>query len=127
MSETGSSKDGVEPFTFGLGPKGLVYATTFVMSLPFFFIIVVPILVQYVGVFLGYLLVKKTEGRRSVLVAVMDEDNKSHIEESDSPELRSTSSEEWEKVPATGDVAAPKLKNKGKDWDGIIGFFHPFW
>ena len=93
--------------------------------IPITVILLGPFILHYIGSFLGYLLKKKTEGRRSVLFSVMEDENKNTIQElSDS---KSTSSDEWEKVSGAEDNVAEKLKEKTKDWDGIIGFFHPFW
>lgn len=70
-------------------------------------------------------MLKKTEGRKALLVSLMDEDNaKSQDQMSES---KSNSSEEWEKIQKDDFGKASPLNDKRKDWDGIIGFFHPFW
>lgn len=70
-------------------------------------------------------MLKKTEGRKALLISLMNEDNaKSQDQISES---KSSSSDEWEKVQKEDSGKTSPLNDKQKDWDGIIGFFHPFW
>lgn len=87
---------------------------------PLFFVLASPLLFKLLGRMLGWSLRKKTDGRRSHLLALMtEEDRKARASDSKG-------------------ISAPKLvfdvdeKLKGtlesqKDWSGIVGFFHPFW
>lgn len=100
-----------------------VVATLVFGFLPIICVFVLPLVWRQFGRVVGFLLKRKTDGRRSVLVSVMDEENEQNPQgQSDS---KSSSSDEWEKIGE--EVAASKLNSKGKEWDGIIGFFHPFW
>lgn len=86
---------------------------------PLFFVLASPLLFKLLGRMLGWSLRKKTDGRRSHLLALMTEDDR---------KARASDSK---------GISAPKLvfdvdkKLKGtlesqKDWSGIVGFFHPF-
>lgn len=107
-------------------PWNVVILTVFLSMVPWMLFLGVPFAWRLFGRFVGFLLRKKTEGRRSVLVSAMDEENEKLAQEQ--AERKSSSSDEWERVSGGAeDAVADKLKDKTKDWDGIIGFFHPFW
>ncbi|KAM0738478.1 hypothetical protein ACQRIT_006215 [Beauveria bassiana] len=110
-----------------LGWNGVV-VTVVISMLPWFLYLGPPIAWRLLGRFVGFLLRKKTEGRRSVLVSAMDEESDKFA--SENVESKSSSGDEWEKVSGDAEHASAnkldKLKDKTKDWDGIIGFFHPF-
>lgn len=108
-----------------LQDRPLVLVTAVVASIPILLVVGGPFLWYYLGKFLGFLLKKKTGGRRSLIVSVMNEENEKYWQEH--AESKSNSSGEWEKVPAAKDAVTDKTEDKNKDWDGIVGFFHPFW
>jgi alpha-1,2-mannosyltransferase len=92
-------------------------------------LVLFPLLWRAVGASLGWYLRRKTDGRRCHILELVEADEKKYLEE----KRRSSSSEgsgedgEWEKVDA---YTTGTAKNGGKgddDWDGIVGFFHPFW
>jgi alpha-1,2-mannosyltransferase len=73
---------------------------------------------------ISWTLRKKTEGRKQQLMQLMTEEDKN--------EPKSSSSEEWEKVPSSEELKEKPSKSKfdkkwNRSWDGIVGFFHPFW
>ncbi len=107
----------------------LILLTGFLIMVPWILFVGAPAAWRLSGRFVGFLLRKKTEGRRSVLVSAMDEENEKSPQAQEHAESKSSSSsDEWEKVSGGADDAvADKLKDKTQDWDGIIGFFHPFW
>lgn len=117
--------DGSKPFSFGMAPKSLVFVTVLLASSPLFLLIVVPIAVHRLGRFLGWTLRKKTDGRRSQIVAVMNEEDEKFWR--DNSGLKTSSSDEWEAVEGANLVEAGKDAKAQQDWDGIVGFFHPFW
>lgn len=128
MADMCTAPDGQRPFSFGLEPRTLAFVATGLACTPFALIILGPVLVGLVGRCLGWVLLKKTEGRRALLVGLMNEDNKKSIDQSaDNTSAASSSSEEWEKVQPPGTKAKGSSDSKQQDWDGIIGFFHPFW
>lgn len=114
-----------EPEHQEVPPAAIVLGTIFLCMVPWAVYKGTPIAWRLVGRVLGFLLTKKTEGRRSVLVSAMDEENDKWAQEH--ADSKSSSSDEWEKVAGAEAAVAEKLKDKTKDWDGIIGFFHPFW
>ena len=91
-------------------------------------VILLPLCWRAFGALLGWYLRKRTEGRRCHILEVVEADEKKFREE----RRNSTSSGEggedgWEKVDADV-VGTAKNGDKYDDsWDGIVGFFHPFW
>ena len=82
--------------------------------------------IQYILRAAGYLLRRKTQGRRELILGAVRreaEDFRSGVEQP-----RSVEDEDWEQVEKD---AAHTIRNDGlgrdADWDGVIGFFHPFW
>lgn len=77
------------------------------------------------GRFLGYTLRKKTEGRRAQLISVMHEEDEKYWKENTRP--KTSPSAGWEAVEEGTDKKSGSTGVQSqKDWDGIIGFFHPF-
>lgn len=98
-----------------------VVLTLVVAFAPLLTVFVVPRLIRAVGLFLGWTLTKKTEGRKAHLLALMDEENAKALGGEKELETNSTSSGEWQSVQD------PASEGKSASFDGIIGFFHPFW
>ena len=94
--------------------------TLLMASLPLVFLWSLPVLIQLLGSSLGWTLRKKTDGRRAHLKALMNEDDKKYRLRNAGRE--SNLGEEWRNIKALAEQ-----KDTQKDWDGIIGFFHPFW
>lgn len=99
-------------FSF-LGLKTSTVVSVFAV-LPLLIIFLAPILVSRLGRFLGFTLRKKTEGRRLQLVAFMNEEDEAYRKANSGPEKASLGEEK-----ASGQTV--------DNWDGVIGFFHPFW
>ncbi|KAF4125881.1 alpha-1,2-mannosyltransferase [Geosmithia morbida] len=106
-------------------PISSIISTLVVAFAPLLFVFVLPRLARTVGLFLGWTLKKKTEGRRAHIVAIMDQESRKSRPSSATSseksaaaglETKSTSSGEWQNVQDPSD----------KLWDGIVGFFHPF-
>ena len=113
-------------FPFNLSLRGLAWLITFVAILPLTLLFLGPILLTFVGRCIGFGLMRKTEGRRSHLQALMNEDDRRYwASRSESKDAGSG--------PTTDGLHAEDLSpvnkvGKGRqDWDGIVGFFHPFW
>lgn len=100
--------------------------TTIVLCSPFIVAVIVPRLIAAIGRSLGWTLRKKTDGRRSHLIDLMDGENK-RTSEKDFESKSSSSSGEWQKVQETDLGATNGAEKADKEWDGIVGFFHPFW
>ena len=92
-------------------------------------LILFPLLWRAVGASLGWYLRKKTDGRRCHILELVEADENKYREERRS----STSSGEgvedggWEKVYADSVGTAGNGDKRDDSWDGIVGFFHPFW
>jgi alpha-1,2-mannosyltransferase len=92
-------------------------------------ILIFPLLWRVLGSFLGWYLRKKTDGRRCHILELVEADEKAYQEES-----RKRSGNDGgengglEKVDAST-LGAVRDGAQGDDdsWDGIVGFFHPFW
>jgi alpha-1,2-mannosyltransferase len=127
MAETCRAPDGSQPFSFGMSPNVLAFVVVPILALtPITALLVVPMLWRAIGSMLGWYLRKKTDGRRSHILELVEADQKKYQEENKS--RRSSDVEDgWENVDADA-VGTAKNGDKGEEeWDGIVGFFHPFW
>lgn len=99
-----------------------ILITLLVASIPIVAISFGPKLFFKIGSTFGYYLRKKTAGRRAQILELVEADEREFIAKGGRRE-----SDEWETVDS---YAAGKVPNREKvdvDWDGIVGFFHPFW
>jgi hypothetical protein len=75
----------------------------------------------------GWSIQRRTKDRTEAILARVRADREDFDSKQVNKTSRSSEDEEWEKV----DNAASGTPTKGKaaedNWDGIIGFFHPFW
>lgn len=76
-------------------------------------------IVRFLGQQVGQHLRRSCRTRRELLLARVATESKNH--EAESPEV-----EDWEKIAS---VATDGLvgNKQDKQWEGIVGFFHPFW
>lgn len=82
-----------------------------------------------VGTTLGWYLRKKTDGRRSLILRLTDDDEKAYAEDRSRSKSSSSSSSldnDWENIEKSVPGASPNGEKGEQDWDGIVGFFHPF-
>jgi alpha-1,2-mannosyltransferase len=88
-----------------------------------------PLLWRAVGSFLGWYLRKKTDGRRCHILELVEADEKKYREDRRDSISSGEGAEEgeWEKVDAYATGTAKNGDKGDDDWDGIVGFFHPFW
>ncbi|KAK4202562.1 family 4 putative glycosyltransferase [Triangularia verruculosa] len=85
-----------------------------------------PMLFRAVGALLGFYLRRKTDGRLSHILELTEQDEKKWREGRRSSGSSTGKDDEWEKVD-TYAVGTSGNGDKGEaDWDGIVGFFHPF-
>lgn len=73
--------------------------------------LVAPILLQTIGKLLGWHLRRRTESRRAFLVE----------------EARKGNTKSTKGSNSSGANPRKTTEPSNCDWDGIIGFFHPFW
>lgn len=124
-SATCTAPDGSAVWTFGLSSRNFAILAALVLGFfPFFVLLVGPSLVAYVGLWIGKSLRKKSEGRRAHILEAVASDQAAWEKENSAAQRRK--SEEWEKIEG-GDAKAGIPGGTGDDFDGIIGFFHPFW
>lgn len=82
-----------------------------------------PKLLFRVGSTFGYYLRKKTAGRKAQILELVEAEEKEFQEEGGEPR----DSDEWENVEAYAVGSAKNGEKADKEWDGVVGFFHPFW
>lgn len=79
----------------------------------------------------GWLVQRRTRSRRDVITSQVRTEEKEFISEcAKSPTQTETVDEDWEKVDNSTSSLGTTGSNKTRedeDWDGVIGFFHPFW
>jgi alpha-1,2-mannosyltransferase len=80
-----------------------------------------------VGAALGWYLRRKTDGRRALIFRVT-EDHEREFRESRAKEndSRKNTHGGWENIDSAVPSTARGTENANQDWDGIVGFFHPF-
>lgn len=105
----------------------LLYVVGAVLGVHVFIMFMSAPLLRVVVTLVSWGIRKKTEGRKQQLIQLMTEE-----EEKSGDDKRSSSSEEWEKIQATEEETPKKKGGKitkewNRSWDGIVGFFHPFW
>ncbi|UKZ73375.1 hypothetical protein TrVFT333_001021 [Trichoderma virens FT-333] len=95
----------------GLNSYSMAIFATFVATSPLILLFILPLIASGIG----WILRAKTDGTRKHLVSLMDEEHKKYLQQR--PESGSTTSD---LLDANGEL------KDSKDWDGVVGFFHPF-
>lgn len=90
---------------------------------PIIVIILGPILLAALCKPLGWYLQRKTAGRRQQILARVEEDEKALAEVKGTKVV----DEDWENIDAHTVGTAENGKQADAEWDGVVGFFHPFW
>lgn len=101
---------------FGLNPKSI--AT--MLSILALLYLLGPALV---GRALSYYLKQKTAGRRAQILELMESEEKEYATKGKGKR----DSDEWHHVETDPSGATKGAEPADRDWDGIVGFFHPFW
>lgn len=77
---------------------------------------------------IGWSLKNKTNGRRELILSqVRADEEQQQSNQSSSSSSAGPEDDDWEKVDGTVPSVAGNGQPLGEDWEGIIGFFHPFW
>ncbi|EHK45433.1 glycosyltransferase family 4 protein [Trichoderma atroviride IMI 206040] len=84
---------------------------TIVVTSPLFLLLIVP----FIGSGIGWLLRRKTDGRRIHLINLMEEEHRKYLHQH-----QGSDSTTPDKLDANGELQATQ------DWQGVVGFFHPF-
>ncbi|KAI0830933.1 glycosyltransferase family 4 protein [Hypoxylon sp. FL0890] len=125
------------PFSFNMEPKTLAFTAIAIACTPFAILICwnffLPFLFRVfsltVGSLLGWILRKGAEGRRSLLIRATAE-NEAQFRESRAREKdgasASSDDESWENIEGSIIGSSGNGEKGSRDWDGIVGFFHPF-
>jgi alpha-1,2-mannosyltransferase len=93
-------------------------------TLPLLTVLLGPRIVAAAGRTIGWYLRRKTAGRRAQILECVEEEEKILAEDQGA---RRDSDEEWENVESYAAGTAKNGEKADKEWDGIVGFFHPFW
>ncbi|KAK2066445.1 hypothetical protein P8C59_000268 [Phyllachora maydis] len=103
-------------------------AVSLLALVPLAWLVFVPAIWRMLGLILGWYLRRKTEGRRAQLRELMDADEKTYEEAAKTTKMGSDDDDDddWENVDAYAPGTAKNGGSVEKDWDGIVGFFHPF-
>lgn len=78
------------------------------------------------GSALGYYLIKKTEGRRDRILKVTAELESSFVANPANSTPGDSSDDDWDKVEGATTGTSGNGEKESQDWDGVVGFFHPF-
>ena len=81
-------------------------------------------IIRYVFRTIGLRIKSKTSERRKLILARVKADEQNYQSKHSSPPK--TDDEDWEKIEGYAVPTAPNGDVPGDDWEGIIGFFHPF-
>lgn len=81
----------------------------------------IPFVWRVVGSSLGWYLRRKTDGRRCHILEVVEADERKYRDSVNKGEKK-----EYETFYNTEATGTSDGKVYDKDWDGIVGFFHPF-
>jgi alpha-1,2-mannosyltransferase len=123
MAETCKAPDGSDAITFGLTKSSSIMLVGILGCLPLVTILLGPRLVFWVGSILGSYLRGKTAGRRAQILEMTEKDEA----EWEKHKEGRRDSDEWENVDAYAVGTAGNGEKGASEWDGVVGFLHPFW
>jgi alpha-1,2-mannosyltransferase len=123
MGEMCTAPDGSSASFLSLTPTRIVWLVTILGFTPITIILLGPRLIFWFGGILGFYLKKKTAGRKAQILEVVESEEEAWLKEGKGRR----DSEEWETVDAYTIGTAGNGEQGEKEWDGIVGFFHPFW
>lgn len=98
--------------SWGLNSSSMALFATILVTSPLFLLLIVPL----IGSGIGWLLRRKTDGRRIHLINLMEEEHRKYLHQH-----KDSDSTTRDKLDANGELQATQ------DWQGVVGFFHPFW
>lgn len=102
-----------------------ILAVSAIAFAPFAWLFLFPFVYKTVGSLLGWYLRRKTEGRRSRILEVMNADLKAYREKKRQDE-KDSDDDDWERLDSHAIGSSRNGDKADNDWDGIVGFFHPF-
>jgi len=114
--------DSRNAWTFGSKWTTLIL-TLSISSIPWAAYFLGPKLFFKIGGTFGYYLRKKTAGRRAQILELVEAEEKEFLAQGGNRK----DSNEWENVDSYAVGRAKNSEEGDAEWDGIVGFFHPFW
>ena len=84
-----------------------------------------PVLVRALGKILGWHIQRRSRERRAILAARVCADEKQWSEKHQGGNR--SDDEEWETVESYAAGIAKNGDRAEREWEGVVGFFHPFW
>ncbi|KAM0309360.1 hypothetical protein ACHAO8_009108 [Botrytis cinerea] len=118
MAESCKAPDGSDMWTFGLDTKWTILVALLLGATPLIVLLGGPKLVGYVGRTVGFYLRQKTAGRKAQVLERVEIDQKEYKENKE----KSRDSDDWENIESSSGMRG----KEDKEWNGIVGFFHPF-
>ena len=94
----------------------------FLLATSFYFS---PLFVRTLGRWLGWHLQSRSRGRRAILAARVCAEEKQWLEKHQGG--NPSEDEEWETIDSYAAGLARKGEKAEREWEGVVGFFHPFW
>ncbi|PBP15623.1 alpha-1,2-mannosyltransferase alg11 [Diplocarpon rosae] len=125
MAEHSSAPDGNTESTSGIMTGRGAIAMAILAIVPLFAMFAGPKLLYWVGRIMGSYLRQRTAGRKSQILEINEKDQKEWEERAATGGKR-RDSDEWETVDAYAVGAKNGQKTGDADWNGTVGFFHPF-
>lgn len=101
-----------------------IILASLICILPIFIFLLGSWVIAVAGRVVGWYLRRKTAGRRAQILECVEAEEKSLAADLDSGR---DSDEDWETVESYAAGTAKNGEKADKEWDGIVGFFHPFW
>ncbi|KAK3387719.1 glycosyltransferase family 4 protein [Podospora didyma] len=126
MAESCAAPSGRKFITLGIDPKILALVIVPLIAItPLATLLLGPLLWRTLGSILGWYLRKKTDGRRGQILDLVEADQKKY-QDGERRKSGDEDDDDWENVDAYA-VGTSQNGDKGEEeWDGIVGFFHPF-
>lgn len=124
LGTSGDASCSTQPARGMFSSKYAAASAAAAMPLVIFFFL--PWLWRAVGAGFGWYLRRKTEGRRHQVIEIMEADERRFAQEEAPDAKRSSSDDDWETVDGYTTGTADNGAKGQKEWDGIVGFFHPF-
>jgi len=123
MAESCKAPDGSVPWGAGMSKWTAMAIVSILGFLPLTVLFLGPKLVLYVGGTFGYYLRKKTAGRKAQILDLVESEEKDYAANA----KNRRDSDDWENVESYATGTANNGEKADREWDGIVGFFHPFW
>ncbi|KAI8634519.1 glycosyltransferase family 4 protein [Xylariaceae sp. FL1651] len=85
--------------------------------------------VEALGLCAGWYLRKKTDGRRALIIRATEESESAFRKKEPAKQAAASTAsgdDEWENIDGSMAGTSGNGEKGGREWDGIVGFFHPF-